>query len=358
LSFPSGLRDAKAELSCDYQGLRVSTGAGSTLAVVGLMTLFRSSRCLSAMQPLALVAAFATTGCGDDFVAFSEAPPLSAGSAAVENPSGSASGGAAAQHTGGAVSAAVPVGAGTGATVSVVLSTAGTGSVADEGGTSAAGQPGAAGEPDAGEPSALPTEAFELIDDVEGPFPSLPARDGRNGGWYTVHDGSNGEVTAPSATALQPVRGSSHFAAGVSGAGFTDWGAQLGVSLMSPAAGYDASRYCGIRFLVKGSGAGWSLLVSDGSSVPQGGVCVEGSLDPEQGCYNFVGKSFGVSGEWQEVKVRFDELRLLEHPGSARRLDASALYDIVFNFYAAEGSAFQLLVDDLSFIEKTPTGCQ
>jgi len=155
------------------------------------------------------------------------------------------------------------------------------------------------------------------------------------------------------AIALEPPRGTSHFAAGVSGGGFTAWGAQLGVALKSPATGYDASKYCGLRFLAKGSGAGWSLLVSDRTSVPQGGVCDEGSWDPEQGCYHYVGKDFGVelSSDWQEVKLRFDELRLLDDPESARRLDSSALYDIVFNFYDPEGAEFQLLVDDLSFVE-------
>jgi len=204
----------------------------------------------------------------------------------------------------------------------------------------------------------VPTEAFDLIDDVEGPFPELPEKEGRNGGWFGVHDASNGQLLAPSAVALVPARGSSHFAAGISGAGFSDWGAQLGVALKSPAAGYDARKYCGLRFMAKGGGAGWSLLVSDRNSVPEGGVCVEGSWDSEQGCYDYVGKDFAVGPAWQEVKIRFDELRLRQDPASARRLDSSALYDILFNFYDADGSAFELLVDDLSFIDLSSAECQ
>jgi hypothetical protein len=304
-----------------------------------------------ALGLLASVVLVALSGCGDDFVAFSDVPPLSAGSAGSSstNASGSENGGSASQAAGGAATVAVTAGSGAGgSSVSVEANAAGT--EPGSGGASAAGA--------GGEPSTLPTDSFELIDDVEGPFPSLPQRDGRSGGWFTVHDDSNGKVTPASAVPLQPVRGTSHFAASMSGAGFTDWGAQLGVSLKSPADGYDASKYCGLRFLAKGTGAGWTLFVSDRASVPEGGVCVEGSFDAEQGCYHYVGKRLSVSSEWQEVKLRFDELRFLDDPDSARRLDPSALYDIVFNFNSAEGSAFQLLVDDLSFIDKNSASCQ
>jgi hypothetical protein len=58
------------------------------------------------------------------------------------------------------------------------------------------------------------------------------------------------------------------------------------------------------------------------------------------------------------VKIRFDELALLQAPTSARKLDPSALYDILFNFQNPQGGAFQLLVDDLAFIEKGSAECQ
>jgi hypothetical protein len=200
--------------------------------------------------------------------------------------------------------------------------------------------------------------ALDLIDDMEGDFPSLPARGGRNGSWFSVHDDTWGQASDASAIGLEPVRGNSHFAAGFSGGGFTDWGAQMGLSFKSPSAAYDASAYCGVRFLAKGNGSGWTFLISDRLSVPQGGVCDSVNWASDQGCYQFVGRALAVGNVWQEVVIRFDELRLLRNPQSPRRLETKALYDILFNFYSAEGSGFELLIDDLAFIEKGSLACR
>ena len=201
-----------------------------------------------------------------------------------------------------------------------------------------------------------PTMKLDLIDDLEGSFPTLPLRDGRNGGWFSVHDDTYGQA-APVSVVVSD-RESSHFTASFAGGGFTNWGAQMGVSLKSPSTGYDASKHCGVRFLVKGSGAGWSLLISDRLSVPQGGVCDAINWSSDQACYQFVGKKLAVSNVWQEVVVRFDELRLVSDPESPRRLETNAIYDIVFNFYDAAGAGFDLKLDDLSFIEKGSLACQ
>ena len=292
---------------------------------------------------LAPLVALALGGCGGDrFAEFHDVPAAHGGDVSAS----SGSGGSGAQPTtGGSDSVVASSGsAAGGSSPTVQPSTAG----ADPG---AGGDGSVVGVAAAGASPGSQTEVLELIDDVEGAFPKLPFEDGRNGGWYSVHDDSYGQASPPSAVALEPARGESHFAAGISGDGFTDWGAQLGVSLKSPATSYDASKYCGIRFMAKGSGAGWSMLVSDRSSVPQGGVCDEGSWDSEQSCYRFVGKTFAVGADWQEVKIRFDELALLMDPTSLRKLDPSAVYDILFNIHNPQGDGFELLVDDLAFID-------
>lgn len=292
---------------------------------------------------LAPLVALALGGCGGDrFAEFHDVPSANGGDTSAS----SATGGSGAQPSGGGSDGVVASsGSAAGGTAPTVQPSTG------------GGDPGAAGDgvvvgmAAAGAPPQAQTEMLELIDDVEGPFPKLPLKDGRNGGWYSVHDNSYGQVSPPTAMTLQPARGESHFAAGISGDGFTDWGAQLGVSFKSPATGYDASKYCGIRFMAKGSGAGWSMLMSDRTSVPQGGVCVEGSWDSEQSCYRFVGKTFAVGADWQEVKIRFDELSVLMDPTSLRKLDPSAVYDILFNIHNPQGEGFELLVDDLAFID-------
>jgi hypothetical protein len=284
--------------------------------------------------------------CGDRFASFddlrpSETPVL-AQSGSTGHPEGS--GGVAA---GGSTSAqSSTAGAGT-ATVGAII-----GGYPDS-------ESGGAADAAAGAPSfTVTSEPLDLIDDVEGPFPKLPQRAGRNGAWFLVHDDTAGKVGPASALALNPARGTSHFAANVSGAGFTGWGAQLGVALRSPVAGYDATAYCGVRFFAKGSGAGWTLQISDRQSSPQGGVCVDGSYDVSKQCYDYLGKAFTPTGEWQMVELRFAELGLVHgFTGKNRKLDSAALYDILFNFEDAAGGPFELLVDDLSFTEKTPSGC-
>jgi hypothetical protein len=311
----------------------------------------------------------ALSGCGDDFAEFStpgagaaatggssqgphEGVGAAAGSGSAGNDAGGSNGSGAATGNGAAPgSGAAPGGgsAGTGASAA----TGGSGSIA------AGGDDGAAGEPPivvTGGPSPQPSMLLDLIDDVEGSFPKLPSRAGRNGSWFSVHDDTAGQAMPVSAVTAE--HDTSRFAASIKGAGFTDWGAQMGVALKSPSSGYDASKYCGVRFLVRGSGSGWSFLISDRLSMPQGGVCDSVNWDSDNGCYQFVGKSLAVGPVWQEVIIRFDELRLVRNQQSSRRLETSALYDILFNFHDARGGGYELVVDDLSFLEKGSLACQ
>ena len=98
------------------------------------------------------------------------------------------------------------------------------------------------------------------------------------------------------------------------------------------------------------------MLVGDHSSMPQGGVCNPdlGGSDP---CYRFVGRTFSVTSDWRELAIGFDELRLMEDSNSPRRLDAHEIYTILFNFYGPGGNAFELAVDDLSFIDADSPIC-
>ena len=217
--------------------------------------------------------------------------------------------------------------------------------------------PGAAGEPSAGAVGAASGEDLDLVDDMEARFPNLPLRDGRDGAWFAAHDNTADNVVGPSAATLMPPRGSSRVAAGISGAGFTDWGAQLGLWLRASPKSYDASGYCGLHFWAKGSGAGWTFLVSDRSSMPQGGVCDAVNLKSAAGCYHFVGKGFSVSQDWQELTLGFNQLRLVADPTSPRRLETNAIYTIMFNFHNDAGSAFRLIVDDISFVRAGSDMC-
>ena len=327
------------------------------------MNLSHLGRSLSSLSLVAPRVAFTLVGCVDPFVAFNEAPTLEGDAGADAGVGGSGMSAAGSGVGAGASSAGQATGAQPGSAGSLATGIAGSTTivVTNAGGADPGVEPSVGGEGSVGtggEPAPQPQSVNELIDDVEGAFPRLPERGGRNGGWYTTHDSTYGQVSPPRASLLQPARGTSRFAAEFAGGGFTDWGAQLGVSLRSPSAGYDASAFCGVRFMVKGSGSGWSLLISDRPSVPEGGVCDPNAWGNEAACYQFVGKPFEAKSEWQEIVVPFKDLKLLSHPDRQRALDTSAIYDIIFNFYHHDGAAFQLLVDDLSFVKETAAGCR
>lgn len=326
------------------------------------MTLAPSS--LAARLSALSVLLVALSGCGDDLAEFTRAEPDENGAGGQGGSGASPQGGSglslvgsgsAGSDTGGSGgSGAAPAGGGT--TSGGVGATGGSSPSVVPG---AGGDDGAAGEPSLGVPDMPPVQPsmlLDLIDDVEGAFPRLPSRAGRNGAWFSVHDQTAGQAMPVSAVAAE--HEASRFAASIKGGGFTDWGAQMGVSLKSPSTAYDASKYCGVRFLARGSGSGWSFLISDRLSIPDGGVCDATNWDSDQGCYQFVGRSLAVGPVWQEVVIRFDELRLRRNPQSARRLETSALYDILFNFYDAQGAAFELVIDDLSFLQKGSLACQ
>ena len=208
----------------------------------------------------------------------------------------------------------------------------------------AVGEAGAAGAGGA----IVPLDQLELVDDVEGAFPEILQRSGRNGFWYWAQDDSGGWLSAPEAVPLEPPRLDSYHAAHISGGGFTSWGALLGVSILSPFGAYDASAYCAVRFAARGVGDGWALRISDRPSEPATGQC--GSE-----CYNYLGRGFEPSAEWQEFEIRFDELEPA-FGGNARALESNAVYAIRFAYENTSGAAFELTVDDLAFVPKA--ACQ
>ena len=234
---------------------------------------------------------------------------------------------------------------------------AGAGAVHGEGGAASAGEGGETGDSgeggEGGDDEVVvvgaggvgePLPLAELIDDVEASFPYLLESGGRNGQWFIADDETWGSISPLEAVALEPPRADSYYAAHVSGSGFTYWGALLGVTFVSPFAAYDASAYCGVRFVAKGHGDSWAVRLPDLKSEPDGGLCGDA-------CYNHLGQHFQPGAEWQEYEIRFDELEHVMSNGEPpRELEASALFAIQFVFESSSGDDFELFVDDLSFV--------
>lgn len=203
-----------------------------------------------------------------------------------------------------------------------------------------------------------------LIDDMEDGDSAICASGGRDGVWFSGGDGTSTDLS-PSGTFVQTLipggRGTSHYAARLSGSGFTHWGALMGFKLNGQNQPYDASRRGGIKFWMK-SDVPVFVAFPIPETIPVAvGTCVDDAT--EWNC----GNNFGISisapsaDDWVEYQIPFTAL------GQVRNLDAdynqlvgSATWDpsrIVQITFASEsgsqgaspGRTFETWVDDVQF---------
>ena len=117
-----------------------------------------------------------------------------------------------------------------------------------------------------------------LLDDFEDTDTSINAVDGRNGKWSVNSDGSaDGLFTGAKPTAGSGRDGSAGWCMDASG--FATWGANLVLTPLTPACGYDASIHKGVCFWAKGkvdAGGPIEFGIGTGDTVPtsSGGSCV------------------------------------------------------------------------------------
>ncbi|WP_438022914.1 CIA30 family protein [Sorangium sp. So ce233] len=199
-------------------------------------------------------------------------------------------------------------------------------------------------------------QTLEMIDDMEDNDNAINAAGGRVGYWYTFNDGTEGAKQEPppdpegtgetpfTMTALEPARGQSTYAARSWGSGFEEWGAGFGFDLNSPEgekASYDASAYTGITFWAKGTARGATVMISDPSTDPAGGLCTDK-------CDKWA-KSLALTEEWQQFTIPFADLKQggWGTEATTTAIDASKLYSIQFQVGIAP--EFDVYIDDLAF---------
>lgn len=226
----------------------------------------------------------------------------------------------------------------------VILGVAGCASTGDPGGA----DPG----PDAS------LGAADLIDDLEDGDDAIQPAGGRQGGWYTFNDGTDGVQTPPQ-TGFVPAAGGaggSAFAAVTTGEGFTEWGAGMGFDLnhpgavggTGPRAAYDASRYRTLVFLARGTDSVRVALETTGvTPAERGGTCVPGPM-PSQACEDLHGVTIELTGEWVEHQIPFDQLRQGGW-GQDVAFDPGAVIAVLF--LVDKGVAFDVQIDDVRFYE-------
>ncbi len=216
--------------------------------------------------------------------------------------------------------------------------------------------PAAAPPPVAAAPAAKQTCAGKtrraadgLVDDLEDGNNQTSALGGRDGYWF-ASKADHATIKVPLGD-FKPVDGG---AAGskkaVHFAGKTEyqdpWGAAVGVNFLAAGGLYDASKYAGIGFKIKGAKAGLNvrLKVPDVASLPEGGLC-------KAQCWNSFGKELILTTDWQDVTFMWSELTQQPDWGEPRPpiVDASKIKNVEWSVYA--GVEFDFMLDDVHFIE-------
>jgi hypothetical protein len=200
-----------------------------------------------------------------------------------------------------------------------------------------------------------------LIDDMEDGDAAICESGSRQGVWYAVSDGTSTDLTPPAdGTFVQsPIpggRGTSRHAARLTGSGFTEWGALMGL-VFNPFTGsqpYDASAADGITFWAKNDVPVYVNLVTPETTPPTlpGGQCADSATAIN--CNNsFAFPLTAPSSDWVEYKVPF---AAFSQQGGSATWNPARLTDIDFA-PADSAGAFDIWIDDLRFYNCSLDDC-
>lgn len=206
-----------------------------------------------------------------------------------------------------------------------------------------------------------PIDPAGIIADFELGSDLLPARDGRNGSWWTAGDMTPGAIISPKGAARPELipggRCGSQRALHVTGSGFTDWGATMGASInwgtndagVSEERPWDGSAYKGLSFWAKigdTSSNSVRLGVSDQYARPESGLCEIGGATGK-GCYDTFGTDLpNLDTTWKKYKVSFASLEQRGFGVPSDHLDTKQIYQI--EFAMPPGAVFDFWLDDLT----------
>lgn len=239
------------------------------------------------------------------------------------------------------------------------FSTSGTSSSNATGSTGSTSSSSDDGSSDGGDERPWPCDALPragataLIDDFEGDGISIPNVDGRNGGWYSYHDGTNGSLNPyPYEHTYGDDAYAGEGAGRIHGGGFVSWGAEIGVGLYYTALGmcpYDASPYDGITFWARGNVPVF-VRFSTTQTVPvaEGGSCTAGPY-----CWADWGVTISLTDEWQQYVVRWDEL---EAPTWGVQTTFDPAEVMLIHWQDLTATEFDIWIDELAFYDEDDAG--
>jgi len=151
-----------------------------------------------------------------------------------------------------------------------------------------------------------------LIDDLDDGDGDLPLNDGRNGFWYADSDGT-GEFIPPSVRTTNcdptyrylPTNGR----ACISGRGFRDWGAGIGLALRNgpncTSCNYDVTALRGVSFTISATTPGsirFLVITADTHEAKWGGTCTSNQ------CTDSYGVAVQVTAAPRAVQVAWSDL--------------------------------------------------
>jgi hypothetical protein len=265
----------------------------------------------------------------------------------------------------GCVLAACSSDAASGATDGGGSSPSSSGANSDGGGGGVTPAPTATSGSDASAPapsSACSTAGMrvEMIDDMEARSSSIIPSAGRVGAWYAYNDGTAGGTLTPAAGSaflpakVEPPRGSSAYAARMTGSGFTQWGAGMAFNLNDPGDGkggsakavYDGSAYTAITFCARAA-ASTSLRVNLATKDTDatGDVC-----SPAAKCADHFGKGISLSTDWTQYTIKFSDVAQVGWGQAIPTFNPAQIYST--QFQVAQGATFDVWIDDVQFVLK------
>ncbi|HTQ04164.1 MAG TPA: carbohydrate binding domain-containing protein [Polyangiaceae bacterium] len=184
-----------------------------------------------------------------------------------------------------------------------------------------------------------------LFDDFEDGTSQVALEGGRNGYWWIAKaPHATVDVPGPEFRISDGGPEGSKRAAHV--AGKTDeqdeWGFSLGGNF-SVGGFYDASKYAGVSFKIKGTPKSFvRFKVHDVNTHPDGGVCHE--------CWNAFGKTLQLNGEWQTFELSFAELRQLDGWGSPHPPNLTSSKVKHLEWAVDQGTPFDFWIDDVKLL--------
>jgi endoglucanase len=193
------------------------------------------------------------------------------------------------------------------------------------------------------QPNSVSELVLDDLTDGDGQFTASGIR----GQWGTYSDGTSA-ITPPAMSAIVPTDGAIH----VTGTGFNEWGAGLGLDLSSEGGGafVDLARYASLKVRAKGAG---TITVELATPVTTGSD--EGGECAGDGCFGHYAATITLGAEYQDHVVTF---AAMSQPSWGQEADLQLARVMGINFLSraenGQSANIDLWVDRVALMPPAP----